>query len=61
MIIPEDISSFRIFGKKNEKNKVIKNRKTYCTPLKEFRMGSMDIGAKDMANACSMLAIPPDV
>ena len=44
-----DISSFKILGKNTEKNKVSKNKKTYCIPLNEFIIGKKAAGAKNMA------------
>ena len=45
-IIFFEISSRKIFGKKIEKNNVIKNKKIYCIPLKEFITGNNPTGTR---------------
>ena len=60
MIIFFDKSSFKIFGKKKEKNKVMRKRKTYWIPRKELTVARKATGAKNMAKLCKKLASPPE-
>ena len=55
-----DIFSFRILGRKYEKNNVIKKRKIYWRPRKALSMDKKANGTNDMEKLCKIVAVPPD-